>query len=215
MRSVLAVVVVTAGLTVGLTFPHSAWSQSDNSVQSVIDALKPQPGKSRGSRPVVQPPAADSTAAVAPAAATAKFTPTRTAASAARPKAPVTDDAPSLDFNITFATGSADLTPSATKILDNLGKALGSTELATSKFRVEGHTDTVGTPQGNRELSARRAAAVVAYLTQKYGISPSRLTAVGMGEDSSLSRQGRRFPNSGTAGCASSIFPVKDGGSIA
>jgi OmpA-OmpF porin, OOP family len=184
VRNVLAVVVVTAGLAVGLTFPHSAWSQSDNSVQSVIDALKPQPGKSRGSRPVVQPPAGDSTAAVAPAAAKATSTPTRTAASAARVKAPVTDDAPSLDFNVTFATGSADLAPSATKVLDNLGKALGSTELATSRFRIEGHTDTVGTPQGNRELSARRAAAVVAYLTQKYGISPDRLTSVGLGEES-------------------------------
>jgi OOP family OmpA-OmpF porin len=182
VRSVLAVVVVAAGLAIGLTFPHGAWSQSDTSVQSVIDALKPQPGKSRGSRPVVQPPAADSAATDAPTTATS--TPTRTAASAARPQTPVTDDAPSLDFNITFASGSANLTPSATKVLDNLGKALGSTELATSKFRIEGHTDTVGSPLENRELSGRRAAAVVAYLTQKYGISPDRLTAIGMGEDS-------------------------------
>jgi OOP family OmpA-OmpF porin len=183
VRSVLTAAVVTAALSVGLTLPHSAWSQSDNSVQNVIDALKPQPGKSRGSRPVVQPPAGDSTAAVAPVAGTATAAPTHTAAASARVKASASDDAPSLDFNITFATGSADLTPSATKILDNLGKALGSAELATSKFRIEGHTDTVGTPQGNRELSARRAAAVVAYLEQKYKISSDRLTAVGMGED--------------------------------
>jgi outer membrane protein OmpA-like peptidoglycan-associated protein len=98
----------------------------------------------------------------------------------------VEDDRPSLDFNITFASGSAELTPSAIKILDGLGKALTSADLASSKFRVEGHTDTVGTPESNRELSSRRAAAVVGYLSQHYGITGGRLEAVGMGEEALL-----------------------------
>ena len=78
------------------------------------------------------------------------------------------DDRPSLDFNITFATGSAELTPDAIRILDNLGKALVSTDLATFKFRIEGHTDTVGTPDYNLELSERRANAFITKSTLSY-----------------------------------------------
>jgi OmpA-OmpF porin, OOP family len=58
--------------------------------------------------------------------------------------------------------------------------------LSASKFRIEGHTDTVGAPEANKELSAKRAEAVVGYLSQHYNIAGDRLTAVGMGEDSLL-----------------------------
>jgi outer membrane protein OmpA-like peptidoglycan-associated protein len=47
---------------------------------------------------------------------------------------------------------------------------------------IEGHTDNVGTPEDNRELSQRRAASVVNYLVDSFQISPSRLTAVGYGD---------------------------------
>lgn len=47
---------------------------------------------------------------------------------------------------------------------------------------IEGHTDNVGTPEHNRELSQRRAASVVNYLVDSFQISPSRLTAVGYGD---------------------------------
>jgi OOP family OmpA-OmpF porin len=47
---------------------------------------------------------------------------------------------------------------------------------------IEGHTDNVGTPEHNRELSQRRAASVVNYLVDSYQINPSRLTAVGYGD---------------------------------
>jgi OOP family OmpA-OmpF porin len=185
VRSVLAVVILSVNLTAGFSVYSSAWSQSNNSVQNVIDALKPQPGKSRGSKPVVQPPAGDTTSPPTQATTTPSGTRAMAAAPASRPAPAAThDDAPSLDFNITFASGTAVLTPSAIKVLDTLGKALRSNELASSKFRIEGHTDTVGTPEANRELSARRATAVVDYLEQKYSIGADRLEAVGMGEDS-------------------------------
>jgi outer membrane protein OmpA-like peptidoglycan-associated protein len=79
---------------------------------------------------------------------------------------------------ISFPAGSAQLTPSATRILDNLGHSLTAPGLAMDRFRVEGHTDTTGSPTANRDLAARRAQAVVAYLEQNCGIPASRLEAV-------------------------------------
>ncbi|HUB14439.1 MAG TPA: OmpA family protein [Acetobacteraceae bacterium] len=93
---------------------------------------------------------------------------------------------PSVSLNVEFATGSADLTPTAMQSLDQLGQALASPTLAAYHFRVEGHTDTVGSAGLNKTLSERRAEAVVSYLTSKYGIDPSRLRAIGMGENGLL-----------------------------
>jgi OmpA-OmpF porin, OOP family len=84
---------------------------------------------------------------------------------------------------VQFSTGSAELTPQAMAAVDELGKALSSSTLSSYRFRIEGHTDTVGSKDFNRALSTRRAAAVVAYIEQKFGIDGSRLTSVGLGSD--------------------------------
>lgn len=89
---------------------------------------------------------------------------------------------PSVNLTVNFAFGSAELTPEAMHTLDQLGQALSSKDLASFKFRIEGHTDTVGTKEQNLALSERRAAAVVAYVTKKFGVDPSRLQAIGVGE---------------------------------
>ena len=54
--------------------------------------------------------------------------------------------------------------------LDALGKALSSADLANYRFRIEGHTDTVGSKEYNRSLSERRAEAVVSYIETKFGV---------------------------------------------
>ena len=59
--------------------------------------------------------------------------------------APAATKPPAVSLNIQFATGSADLTPQATHALDQLGQALSTSTLAAYHFRIEGHTDTVGT----------------------------------------------------------------------
>jgi outer membrane protein OmpA-like peptidoglycan-associated protein len=94
--------------------------------------------------------------------------------------------APSINLSVLFATNSADLTPQAVAVLDNLGKALNDQTLVHDRFRIEGHTDTVGTREHNLELSNRRAAAVVDYLANNFHVDRSRIEAIGMGEDQLL-----------------------------
>ncbi|MBI1923104.1 OmpA family protein, partial [Candidatus Poribacteria bacterium] len=48
---------------------------------------------------------------------------------------------------------------------------------------IAGHTDDVGEASYNLELSFQRANAVMAYLVNAFGIAPSRLSAIGYGEE--------------------------------
>jgi OOP family OmpA-OmpF porin len=63
-----------------------------------------------------------------------------------------------------------------------VAKALQSDRLAGFGFRVEGHADPRGTSDYNMKLSEERAQAVVSYLTNKLGVLPERLHAVGKGD---------------------------------
>ena len=49
-------------------------------------------------------------------------------------------------------------------------------------LQLEGHTDNVGAPLYNLDLSRRRADAVREMLIEDFGISPGRVTAQGFGE---------------------------------
>jgi outer membrane protein OmpA-like peptidoglycan-associated protein len=121
------------------------------------------------------------TAAMPPAAPAPR--PTATAAAAVARPMPAPTNAPSINIEVQFATDSAELTPAARASLDQLGRALSSPDLASYRFRIEGHTDTVGSPEHNRTLSARRADAVVSYLESNYKVARSRLEPVGLGSD--------------------------------
>jgi OmpA-OmpF porin, OOP family len=52
----------------------------------------------------------------------------------------------------------------------------------TTTAVIEGYADEVGNPQTNLQLSQQRAAGVVKYLEDNFGIAPARLTAKGYGE---------------------------------
>jgi outer membrane protein OmpA-like peptidoglycan-associated protein len=181
--------------------PLLAAAQSNPSSQQIIEALRPSGdllgGPTRGIRPV-NPPAAATPQPAQPAAASAAAaaprvtTPGATQPAAARTAAPAA--APSVNLSVTFATGSAELTPQAIRILDELGRALSSPDLAGFRFRVEGHTDTVGASELNQTLSDRRAAAVVDYLTTRFAIPAARLQPIGMGETQPLVPTGDQTP---------------------
>ena len=83
---------------------------------------------------------------------------------------------------INFEFDSSELTPQAMQLLERVGQALGSSELAGLTFIVEGHTDATGDAGYNQKLSARRAQAVKDHLVARHGIGAERLKALGRGE---------------------------------
>lgn len=85
-------------------------------------------------------------------------------------------------IEVLFEFDSAELTPRAEEALDEVAAALTDSSLATCCFRIEGHTDAVGSEAYNRELSERRAESVVRYLARRHGIDDERLLVVGFGE---------------------------------
>ena len=93
---------------------------------------------------------------------------------------PVT--AAAFDLVVRFKYNSDVLEPDARVNLDEFAKALKTPQLASSSFVVEGHTDAAGTPSYNRDLSQRRAQAVVRYLSER-GVDTAKLAARGYGQD--------------------------------
>ena len=81
--------------------------------------------------------------------------------------------------NITFKTGSAELSPSFPKVLDGVDLVLKKYEKTI--IEVAGHTDNVGTAEYNQGLSERRAHTVTNYLVGK-GVRPERTISMGAGE---------------------------------
>lgn len=80
---------------------------------------------------------------------------------------------------INFETGSDVITAASFVNLDILAGIL--MEYPEAAALIEGHTDNVGDPVKNQELSQKRADAVMAYLINK-GVKPSRLKAIGYGD---------------------------------
>lgn len=89
---------------------------------------------------------------------------------------------------MTFATDSTELTSDTVRMLDTVAKALQSDQLAGFSFRIEGHADPRGGAEWNQQLSQKRADAVVAYLIERHGILPERLTPLGKGASELLDK---------------------------
>jgi OmpA-OmpF porin, OOP family len=165
-----------------------AFAQSNPSASQIINSLKPSgnliTGGTRGIR-LAAP--TDGSQPSPPQGTGQPASSQQPRVASSKPMAPATaPSSPAVSLTVNFANGSADLTPDAVKALDVLGQALSSNDLAGYKFRIEGHTDTVGSPVYNKELSERRAEAVVDYIAKKFNVDPSRLKAVGMGEEGLL-----------------------------
>jgi outer membrane protein OmpA-like peptidoglycan-associated protein len=89
-------------------------------------------------------------------------------------------------LTILFETGSAELASEAQEDLITLGRALSSGELSDFRFKIEGHTDRVGSAANNQVLSERRASAVRDFLIARFAIAPQRLVSEGLGETQPL-----------------------------
>ncbi len=80
---------------------------------------------------------------------------------------------------IYFKTGSAELERLSDPLLDSVADIVN--RCPGVKVEVSGHTNSVGNPGSNFELSAQRARSVQTFLVQR-GVSPARILAAGFGE---------------------------------
>jgi outer membrane protein OmpA-like peptidoglycan-associated protein len=80
---------------------------------------------------------------------------------------------------ILFDTAKADVKPESDPALQEVAKLLKGDH--SLKVYVVGHTDNAGAFAANMDLSKRRAAAVVAMLTTRYGVSAAQLQPIGDG----------------------------------
>jgi OmpA-OmpF porin, OOP family len=165
-------------LAVASLAPASAWAQGNLSTDQIVKSLTPTSTMGTTSRGIRTAPGGSTAGGSA-------------AAGQAQPRAA---KAPAVSMNVQFATGSAELTPQAIQTLTNLGQALNNPSLAQYRFRIEGHTDTVGVPAYNQQLSQRRAETVVDYLASNFHIDRSRVQAIGMGEDGLMIRTPPQTP---------------------
>ncbi|MTJ05032.1 MAG: hypothetical protein FH759_10120 [Sediminimonas qiaohouensis] len=94
--------------------------------------------------------------------------------------------------DILFATDSAEVSAVLRDDLRAVARSLNN--YPQSRVQVLGHTDNTGSAAYNLDLSQRRAGAVSSLLIT-YGVSASRITSVGRGEDqpiaSNLTPEGR------------------------
>jgi outer membrane protein OmpA-like peptidoglycan-associated protein len=81
---------------------------------------------------------------------------------------------------IAFESGSAALTPDSYTVIDQVIASMNAHPEA--RLEIRGHTDSQGPANFNLELSQKRAESVRQYMI-KGGVDPSRLTAVGVGEE--------------------------------
>ena len=91
-------------------------------------------------------------------------------------------------LDVKFDTGGATVSESSMDELERV--ANGMREYPETRLVIEGHTDSVGAADFNRQLSQRRADAVKAVLVQRFGIAADRIDAVGKGEDAPIADNG-------------------------
>ena len=91
-----------------------------------------------------------------------------------------------------FKSGTAELEKGCDKKAKNLARALidakkklNGAGVQNFKFVVSGHTDTTGSPEKNKELSAERAQVMVKQLVAQ-GVPAGDIESVGMGSEHPL-----------------------------
>lgn len=188
MRSILLAATVTFAIAAGSTAQaqpaggFTNFSGRDPSVRQIIDALKPPAAAPRVRTRSIKLP--DGGLPPEELSAIDAEAPSPTGGAAVMP--PQRDPVKASFDQIQFEFDSARLTPAAARMLDRIGQALASAELAGLGFLVEGHTDSIGSDAYNLGLSIRRAEAVKQYLARRHRIAEARLVTVGRGEEEPL-----------------------------
>jgi len=105
-------------------------------------------------------------------------------AEGARPAKDLLAEGKLVTHGIHFATGSDVVLPDSAPILRQVATYLEANPAV--KLKVTGHTDNVGTPAGNLDLSKRRAAAVAQVLSSQLGVAADRFETDGKGDTQSM-----------------------------
>lgn len=90
-----------------------------------------------------------------------------------------TSDKTTIDLNILFKTGSAEVAEASLKEIESAAKAIKDS--GEDSIEVEGHTDNTGNEANNVKLSQARADAVKNLLVGKYGVPEKDVRASGFG----------------------------------
>lgn len=88
---------------------------------------------------------------------------------------------------IPFAYNSAELSPAAKPILDELAEHLRK---GFKSLQIAGHTDSLGADSYNERLSENRANSIRSALITTYGFEASKITAKGFGESRPIADNG-------------------------
>ncbi|WP_373997795.1 OmpA family protein [Bdellovibrio bacteriovorus] len=84
-----------------------------------------------------------------------------------------------------FASNKSTLNPKSQALLKKVDTAL--TDIDASKVTIEGHTDSTGSFEKNKELSEQRAEAVQKYLVTNGAVAEEQVEAVGVGPEKPIS----------------------------
>jgi outer membrane protein OmpA-like peptidoglycan-associated protein len=88
-----------------------------------------------------------------------------------------------VDLDIKFEFDSSELDENGIEQLNVAGTALSNPQLSRHRFMLAGHTDDLGDPDYNRDLSLRRAQSARQYLIDEHAIDPERLETAGFGSE--------------------------------
>lgn len=83
-------------------------------------------------------------------------------------------------YGILFASGSDVVLPESAPILRQIASYLEANP--TTRLKITGHTDNVGSPASNLDLSKRRAASVARVLGEQFAIAADRFATDGKGD---------------------------------
>ncbi len=83
-------------------------------------------------------------------------------------------------YGILFDTNRADLRPDSGEVIDTVAEVLKANP--DLRIEIQGHTDSTGAAERNRQLSLERAQSVAAALGL-YGVETNRLVPRGFGPD--------------------------------
>jgi outer membrane protein OmpA-like peptidoglycan-associated protein len=83
-------------------------------------------------------------------------------------------------YGIHFESGSDNVLPESAPVLRQIAGYLDANPAV--KLKITGHTDNVGSPESNLDLSKRRATSVARVLSKEFAITADRLETDGKGD---------------------------------